>query len=51
MNEITSLALLIADLNIQVREIQAENAALREELQVARERERQRKESEVPREG
>lgn len=32
MSELESLALLIADLNTQVRALQAENAELREQL-------------------
>ncbi len=32
MSELESLALLIADLNLQLRAAQAENAALRERL-------------------
>ena len=38
MSELESLALLIADLNTQVRALQAENTALREELNAERER-------------
>ena len=33
MSELESLALLIADLNAQVRALQSENATLREQLQ------------------
>lgn len=48
MSELESLALLIADLNTQVRVLQEENAQLREELQAERDRDRQREESETP---
>lgn len=35
MNELESLALLIADLNAQVRALQQENAELREQIEQA----------------
>lgn len=35
MTELESLALLIADLNTQVRALQQENAALRERIETA----------------
>ena len=35
MNELQSLALLVADMNQQIRSLQAENAALREQLAAA----------------
>lgn len=51
MSELESLALLIAELSAQNRALHQENAVLREELQAERDRDRQREESETPREG